>query len=125
MANGRTGTASASAHDALCARTNLLIYFLDQNVAPAVLQRIESAIRAPASYSVITRMEILGWRGHTPESRRQAALLLDHLDEIALTSVVVDRVIALRSELGIKLPDAIIGASALVEGLPLMTLALR
>ncbi|NMG67312.1 hypothetical protein GPA19_20425 [Azoarcus indigens] len=47
--------------------------------------------------------------------------MLDHLDEIALTSVVVDRVIALRFELGIKLPDAIIGASALVEGLPLMT----
>jgi predicted nucleic acid-binding protein len=34
---------------------------------------------------------------------------------------VVDRVIALRGQSAIKLPDAIIAASALVEGLPLMT----
>ena len=41
--------------------------------------------------------------------------------ELALTRAVVDRVIALRGQSAIKLPDAIIAASALVEGLPLMT----
>jgi predicted nucleic acid-binding protein len=47
--------------------------------------------------------------------------LLDQLDEVPLTSVVVERVIEIRSQLAIELPDAIIAASALIENLPLMT----
>nr|WP_170879139.1 type II toxin-antitoxin system VapC family toxin [Aromatoleum tolulyticum] len=74
---------------------------------------------------MITRMEVLGWRGHTDESRARARFLLDQLDEIALTSVVVERVIEMRSTIAIKLPDAIIAASALIEGLPLMTRNIR
>jgi predicted nucleic acid-binding protein len=101
--------------------TNLLIYFLGDAIESSVSQRIEQAIRSSARFSVITRMEVLGWRGHTEDSRRCARRLLDQLDEIALTSVVVAWVIEIRSQLGIKLPDAIIAASALVENLPLMT----
>ena len=66
-------------------------------------------------------MEVLGWRGHTEDSRTRARLLLDQLDEIVMTSAVVDRVIEMRSLVAIKLPGAIIAASALIEGLPLMT----
>ncbi|MCK9983994.1 MAG: hypothetical protein AzoDbin1_00466 [Azoarcus sp.] len=105
--------------------TNLLIYFLAGAVDAPVLQRIEHALREQARISVITRMEVLGWRGHTDESRARARFLLDQLDEIALTSVVVERVIEMRSTIAIKLPDAIIAASALIEGLPLMTRNIR
>lgn len=105
--------------------TNLLIYFLAGAVDGHVLQRIEHALREQARISVITRMEVLGWRGHTDESRARARFLLDQLDEIALTSAVVERVIEMRSTFAIKLPDAIIAASALIEGLPLMTRNIR
>jgi hypothetical protein len=101
--------------------TNVLIYFLDDALAGSALQRVEQAMRAPAKVSVMTRMEVLGWRGHTAKSRADARFLLDQLDEIALTSPVVERVIEIRSSLAIKLPDAIIAASALIENLPLMT----
>lgn len=101
--------------------TNLLIYFLGNAADPEVLSRIEQEIRSSARVSVISRMEILGWRSHTEESRRRARRLIDQLDEIALTSVVVERVIEIRSQLTIKLPYAIIACSALVESLPLMT----
>ena len=101
--------------------TNLLIYFLGDAVDAPVLQRIEQALRDQARISVITRMEVLGWRGHTDDSRGRARFLVDQLDEIALTSAVVERVIEMRSSIAIKLPDAIIAASALIEGLPLMT----
>ena len=101
--------------------TNILIYFLGAATDTRVLERIERALRDHARISVITRMEILGWRGHTDESRSSARFLLDQLDEVALTSAVVERVIEMRSAMAIKLPDAIIAASALIEGLPLMT----
>lgn len=101
--------------------TNLLIYFLAEAVDAPVLQRIEQAMREGARISVMSRMEVLGWRGHSADSRASARLLLDQLDEIALTSPVVERVIEIRSTQAIKLPDAIIAASALIENLPLMT----
>ncbi len=71
--------------------------------------------------SVITTMELLGWRGHSEQSRRDAENLLRGMGELGLARPVVDEVIKLRSLLAIKLPDAIIAASALVERLPLMT----
>jgi predicted nucleic acid-binding protein len=101
--------------------TNVLIYFLDDALEGSVLQRVEQAMRASAKVSVMTRMEVLGWQGHTAESRARARALLDQLDEIALTSPVVERVIEIRSSVAIKLPDAIIAASAMVENLSLMT----
>ncbi len=101
--------------------TNVLIYFLDDALEGEALQRVQQAMRTSARVSVITRMEVLGWRGHTEESRARARFLLDQLDEVALTSVVVERVIEIRSSLAIKLPDAIIAASALIENRPLMT----
>ncbi len=81
--------------------TNILIYALTSNATPAVLARIDSAIADQARYSVVTRMELLGWRGHTPD--------------------IVAKVIDIRSVLSIKLPDAIIAASALTERLSLLT----
>ncbi len=101
--------------------TNILIYALTSNATPAVLARIDAAIANQAHYSVVTRMELLGWRGHTPDSRSKTEELLLQLTEILLTSAIVAKVIDIRSTLSIKLPDAIIAASALTEGLPLMT----
>jgi predicted nucleic acid-binding protein len=101
--------------------TNVLIYFLDDRTDQDIATKVESAIRAGAHCSLITRMEVLGWREHTDESRRSAQALLDRMNEIAITSLIADRVIQLRSQLSIKIPDAIIAASALALGLPLMT----
>lgn len=101
--------------------TNPLIYFIARSAQLDVIERIESAIRAGARFSVVTRIEILSWREHTADSRLKAAALLNQLVEIPLSQSIVDRTIELRSMVSIKLPDAIIAASALVENLPLMT----
>jgi predicted nucleic acid-binding protein len=101
--------------------TNILIYALTNNATSAVLARIDTAIANQAHYSVVTRMELLGWRGHTPDSRRKTEELLLQLTEILLTPAIVAKVVDIRSTLSIKLPDAIIAASALTENLPLLT----
>ncbi len=101
--------------------TNILIYALSGNVDAPVLRRIDDVIADRARYSVITRMELLGWNGHTVASRRETELLLAQLSEVALTPSIVEMVIDIRSSIAIKLPDAIIAACALAENLPLMT----
>lgn len=101
--------------------TNVLIHALSGNAQASILSRIDDAIANQARYSVVTRMELLGWNGHTADSRRETEALLAQLMEIPLTPAIVALVIDIRSTITIKLPDAIIAASALVENLPLMT----
>lgn len=101
--------------------TNVLIGYLDSSASPVFVANVEQALAAGSVVSVITTMELLGWRGHSEQSRRDAENLLHGMGEVGLARQVVDEVIKLRSLLAIKLPDAIIAASALVDGLPLMT----
>lgn len=101
--------------------TNVLIDYLDNDDTSALIGNVERSLRAGSLVSVITTMELLGWRGHTAQSRHDAENLLRSMGEIGLSRPVVDTVIRLRRTLAIKLPDAIIAASALVESLPLMT----
>lgn len=101
--------------------TNVLIDYLNGSASNSFMENFERALTVGSVVSVITTMELLGWRGHTAQSRSDAEKLLHGMGEIALSGLVVEEVIKLRSLLAIKLPDAIIAASALVEGLPLMT----
>jgi predicted nucleic acid-binding protein len=101
--------------------TNVLIHALAGDADAQILVRIDAAIADNARYSVVTRMELLGWSGHTTDTRRETEALLSQLIQIALTPAVVAAVIDIRSRIAIKLPDAIIAASALVDNLPLMT----
>lgn len=101
--------------------SNILIHALTGDADAPILSRIDDAIADKARYSVVTRMELLGWSGHTADTRRETEALLAQLMEVALTPAVVATVIDIRSRIAIKRPDAIIAASALVENLPLMT----
>lgn len=101
--------------------TSVLIDYMKPDADAVLLAEVEQALSEGAAVSVVTTMELLGWSGHTPETRQAAEALLAALGEIALSHRVVQQVIALRSGLTIKLPDAIIAASALTEGVPLMT----
>ncbi len=101
--------------------TNVLIDYMKPDADAALLADVERVLSEGAAVSIVTTMELLGWSGHTSETRQAAEALLAGLGEIPLSRQVVQQVIALRSSLSIKLPDAIIAASALTESLPLMT----
>ena len=70
--------------------------------------------------SIITFMELLAG-ARTPEERRAAEALLGSLGRVELTEEVARRAVELRQSLRLKLPDAIILASAEVEGCILVT----
>ncbi len=56
--------------------TNVLIDYLDSNASSAFAANVEQALAAGSVVSVITAMELLGWRGHSEQSRRDAENLL-------------------------------------------------
>lgn len=71
-------------------------------------------------YSIITFMELLVGARNDPE-RRAAEALLVSLGRVELTEEVARLAVELRHDLRLKLPDAIVLASAEVEGCILVT----
>jgi hypothetical protein len=101
--------------------SNVLMGYLNHDPTPGFANRVESCFAEGAAISIISYIEVLGWRGHDERSRSAAQQLLEGLLTIDLTPFVVERTIALRRQHAIKLPDAVIAASALIQGLTLVT----
>jgi hypothetical protein len=66
-------------------------------------------------------MEFLGFNGFTQSERDSANDFLTFAKVIPLENYVVDKVIEIKQNHKIKLPDAIIAATAMSEGLHLVT----
>jgi hypothetical protein len=101
--------------------TNILIYYLNQQLPETVKTAVDKSILSGCTVSVITRIEVLGWQGHTEQSLIAARALLSLFEEISLHQTVADCCIEIRKTYKIKLPDAIIAATALVQKQPLMS----
>jgi len=101
--------------------TNILIYHLNDVLNDQAEGLLEDAFKHSASISVITRIELFGWKRHTPDSLNDTRELLACLHECPLNEDVVETCITLRQRFSIKLPDAIIAATALHLEIPLMT----
>jgi predicted nucleic acid-binding protein len=74
-----------------------------------------------AGYSAITRLELFGLPGLKGEEESKIAEILKPFVEIAVESAIIDRAIGVRRARRIKVPDAIIAATALVKGCSLIT----
>ena len=106
-------------------------YLLDTNfilgilkLDPIVLEQVSSRqLRVgECSYSAITRMELLGFHRITREEESLIRHKLDRLTYLPLTANIENAVIELRQTRKIKLPDAIIAATALCSAIELLTL---
>src|SRR3989344_8336118 len=101
---------------------NIVIAFIagDEAVV-AELSRLRQEGQ-PLFLSTIAEAEVLGFPGFTPNEReRTARFLAAHFISISCDRAVAYRASQLRATLPIKLPDAIIAATALLTGTPLAT----
>jgi hypothetical protein len=99
---------------------------LDSNIVIAAATCEDEAfdralLETPYSISIVTRIEVLGFHRLTSEDKADLQAFLDGGWEIPLTSTVADIAVRLRQERRMSLGDAIIAASALAHGLPLVT----
>ena len=101
--------------------TNILIYYLAGALSLQEKTVVEDLLKNSFNISVITRIELLGWNGHTPDGLVKARELLDCARCIPLTDTLAEKTIALRTAVSISLPDAVIAASALSLNAVLVT----
>ena len=78
-------------------------------------------LASECAYSAITRMELLGYPGINAAEEQ---LIVDRLSKFTYRTITIeieDGAIALRRARKVKLPDAIIAATAIHDGLELLT----
>lgn len=102
--------------------TNVLIdAFAGQPGAAKALAEARSARIDWVGFSAITRLEILGFAGLSPEDERGLHELLAEFNAVSIDAGVIDEAIRIRKAIRIKTPDVIIAATALVCQAQLIT----
>lgn len=98
--------------------TNTVSDYFSAKLSTGGLSFIDALVDAGPRLSVISRIELLGYNAPIVALFRDfvAIALVYDIDE-----AIVDRTIALRKARRIKIPDAIIAATALVHDLTLVT----
>ena len=101
--------------------TNILIYWWADEIPPDQVPRIEHLLKTSFNISIITRIEFLGFPGFSGDLRQKARDFLSYAIVLPLTPEVAERTIVLREMHSMKVPDAIIAATALTYDLTLIT----
>jgi predicted nucleic acid-binding protein len=92
-------------------------YVLDTNIVIYLQKGLlqESLPIADYGISVITEMELRAYSGLTAQQRQWLQLFINDVEVFALTDAIKEKAIELRLQYRLKLPDAIVCATALVE----------
>jgi predicted nucleic acid-binding protein len=101
--------------------SNAVIELLSNSFPEHISLRIQSIVDADDYFlAVITRIEVLGYDGSSEEMNQASEFIQDSI-VIGLEEAIILRTIALRKLIKIKLPDAVIAATALVHNLTLLS----
>lgn len=100
--------------------TNVLVYHVAGE--PAASKFLEETIaRQSFRLSILSVIEFLGWHGHTEEDFAECKELIELATIFPVSKEVADKAIELRRSKRIKLADAVIASTALVNNLKLVT----
>lgn len=102
--------------------TNIVIYYLQQQFPPDAEKYIDGviAISLPA-ISAITEIELICWKTNTEDDILVVTNFMNKIHVFELEHAIKQKTAELRKSYRIKLPDAIIAATALVHDLTLLS----
>ncbi|MBL7222435.1 MAG: type II toxin-antitoxin system VapC family toxin [Candidatus Brocadiae bacterium] len=101
--------------------TNVVIGYLGGCDWAVATIRQKQTDGATCAVSQITRMELLAFPCLTPDEEQAVRAFLGHVAIVGLTDAIEERAIQLRRKHRLKLPDAIIAATAVELGAALVT----
>jgi len=103
---------------------NGIDFLIDTNISIYVLEGhpvVNGIMQCAVAVSVITEMELLGKVGLLAQEKAEIRSLLEDCEILAFTDTIKTTTIALKQQYALKLPDAIIAATAKRYGFPLVT----
>jgi predicted nucleic acid-binding protein len=99
----------------------VILYFNDALSAQALAVMEQAIEQGTGAMSVITRAEVLAWPQHTAQSLQEAIAGMASFEQLSVDSATADEAARIRRECNLKLPDALIAATACLRGLPVVT----
>ena len=104
--------------------TNVLVYHVAGDAA-ATRYLDETIARRSFCLSILSVIEFLGWHGHTDDEFIACKELIELATILPVSKEVADKAIEVRRAKRIKLADAVIASTALVNNLSLVTTNIR
>lgn len=101
--------------------TNILIYYFDNLIPEDSEQTVDNIFVNSFNISIISKIEFLGWHRFSVEQYEKAVNFLSYANIFPLAEATVDRMIQIKRQKLMKLPDGVIAATCLVNDLTLVT----
>ncbi|MBC7421874.1 MAG: type II toxin-antitoxin system VapC family toxin [Ferruginibacter sp.] len=96
--------------------TNIFLYLLSGN------DTLEGILQGKNIYiSFITELELIGFKNITSKEMKQIEALLKSCLIVSINNDIKERYVEIRKKYHLKLPDAIIAATAISMDIPLIT----
>lgn len=105
--------------------TNIVIGLLKGELSVLAHLQQHGVFLQQSDYSFMTRIELLGYPSITDLETEKITAILEVMRYLPMTLTIEDKVIEIRRQQGLKIPDAIIAATAHIHGLTLITLDQR
>jgi len=100
--------------------TNILIYHTKGS--QDTVDFISHLIAQRSFYiSILTKIEFLGWHKHTPDGFQKCKQLIEFATVYPIDEDIANKAIEIKRKTNIKLADAVIAATALLNNLKLAT----
>ena len=101
--------------------TNIISKLFEGTLPENALNLLANLTTIEQHISVINRIELLSWKELKGDKLSDMKSFLQEIMELDLSDEVIERTIKIRRGRSIKLPDAIIAASAIVHNLTLLS----
>lgn len=102
--------------------TNIAIGYIGNRLSLQAMDKLDQIFDTEYHLSVINKIEILGFPDLDKTEEAKFNLLIDHAVLHPIDNRIIEETISIRKKHKIKLPDAIIAATCLINGLDALTL---
>lgn len=101
--------------------SNCIIDYLSVRFEEQALKQVRAIIQDDFFISVITKIEVLGFIPNKTTLETATTVFMDIAKSFPLTDEIVSQTIEIRKHHKIKIPDAVIAATAMVHGMTLLS----
>ena len=105
--------------------TNIAIGYIGNRLSLQLMNKLDTVFDGKYHLSVINKIELLGYPDLDKTEEAKFNLLIDHAVLHPIDNKIIEETISIRKNHKIKLPDAIIAATCLVNKLDLLSLNIR
>ena len=102
--------------------TNIAIGYIGNRLSLQSMDKLDQIFEGEYHLSVINKIELLGYPDLDQNEEAKFNLLIDHSVLHPIDNKIIEETISIRKKHRIKLPDALIAATCIVNGLEALTL---